>query len=231
MEIRLLRADEIECRVGTVNEKGVSLLLYLRAQVGMDILDRTFGPYNWRRSHQAINGDLFCTLEIYDAEKHEWIPKQDVGSCGNIEKAKSLASDSFKRSCFLWGIGRELYSAPFIWIPATDKVSIVKKNDSYYCNTKFKVDYIEYNKEREITGLRICDSNGNMVFEYHKKDSKESKSISKSNIELLRKEMERTKVSWAEIADRYGVSSEDDISPELFIKIIAALKKTKSKAA
>ena len=46
-EIRLLRADEIECRVGIVNQKGCSLLLYKDARADMRILDETFGVLGW----------------------------------------------------------------------------------------------------------------------------------------------------------------------------------------
>ncbi|NOW12590.1 hypothetical protein B0H35_000004 [Clostridium acetobutylicum] len=45
-----------------------------------------------------------------------WISKQDVGTESNTEKEKGQASDSFKRACFNFGIGRELYTSPFIWI-------------------------------------------------------------------------------------------------------------------
>ena len=116
--IRLLRADEIECRASMASEKGVSLLLYKDARVDQRILDETFGLFGWKRSHQCIDGNLYCTVEVYNKEIGEWISKQDVGTNGYTEKEKSQASDSFKRACFNWGIGRELYTAPFIWIPA-----------------------------------------------------------------------------------------------------------------
>ena len=64
VQIRLLTADEIECRVSTVNEKGVSLLLYKDARVDQKILDETFTPFGWRRTHQSIDGNLYCTVEI-----------------------------------------------------------------------------------------------------------------------------------------------------------------------
>ena len=116
--IRLLRAEEIECRIAMVNEKGLSLLLYKDARVDQRILDETFGAFGWKRSHQCIDGNLYCTVEVYNKDSGEWVSKQDVGTTGYTEKEKSQASDSFKRACFNWGIGRELYSAPFIWIPA-----------------------------------------------------------------------------------------------------------------
>ena len=98
--IRLLRADEIECRISTISEKGLSLLLYKDARVDQRILDETFGAFGWKRSHQCIDGNLYCTVEILDTKSGEWIAKQDVGTTGHTEKEKSQASDSFKRACF-----------------------------------------------------------------------------------------------------------------------------------
>ena len=121
-----LRADEIECRASLVSEKGLSLLLYKDARVDQRILDETFGIFGWKRSHQCINDKLYCTVEIYNKETGKWVAKQDVGTNGEQQKEKSQASDSFKRACFNWGIGRELYSAPFIWVPAS-KTEIQKK--------------------------------------------------------------------------------------------------------
>ncbi len=163
--IRLLRADEIECRVATVNEKGVSVLLYKDARVDQKILDEVFGAFAWKRTHQSIDGNLYCTVEIFDKENQIWVAKQDVGTTGYTEKEKSQASDSFKRACFNWGIGRELYSAPFIWVSAT-KTEIRKNGDRYLCSDRFSVAYIEYNEEREIAGLAIRnDSKGIIVYE------------------------------------------------------------------
>lgn len=161
--IRLLRAEEIECRIAMVNEKGLSLLLYKDARVDQRILDETFGAFGWKRSHQCIDGNLYCTVEILDRESGEWISKQDVGTTGYTEKEKSQASDSFKRACFNWGIGRELYSAPFIWIPAA-KTSIQKKGDRYLSNERFSVSAISFNGNREIVSLEITDSHGQAVY-------------------------------------------------------------------
>ena len=87
--IRLLKSNEIECRIATINEKGLSLLLYKDARVDQRILDETFGPFGWKRSHQCIDGNLYCTVEIFDQKSGEWISKQDVGSTGYTEKEKS----------------------------------------------------------------------------------------------------------------------------------------------
>ena len=162
--IRPLRANEIECRISTMNAKGLTLLLYKDARVDQRILDETFGAFGWKRTHQSIDGNLYCTVEIKDSKTGEWIAKQDVGTTGYAEKEKSQASDSFKRACFNWGIGRELYSAPFIWIPAA-KVNIQSKNGKLVCNDRFYVHYIAYGNDREIISLVIVNGNGELVYE------------------------------------------------------------------
>lgn len=171
--IRLLKADEIECRVSVIKENGLSLLLYKDARVDQKILDETFGIFGWKRSHQSIEGNLYCTVEILDKETGEWVAKQDVGTTGYVEKEKSQASDSFKRACFNWGIGRELYTAPFIWIPA-GKASIMYKEEQnkvkrFYCNDHFSVSSISYNDDREISGLVVVNDSGHTVYELKEK--------------------------------------------------------------
>lgn len=174
LKIRLLRADEIECRIGTISDKGLSLLLYKDARADMKILDETFGILGWRRTHQSIDGNLYCTIELWDESKHEWIAKQDVGTESYTEKEKGQASDSFKRACVSVGIGRELYSAPFIWVSA-QKCSIQKRGDKYVCYDKFAVSNIIYNDEREIVGLTIINSDtGEVVYNGYKKSAKKT---------------------------------------------------------
>ena len=161
--VRLLTAAEIECRIATINEKGLSLLLFKDARVDQKILDETYTPLGWRRSHQAIDGNLYCTVEVWDEDKGQWVGKQDVGTMSYSEKEKGQASDSFKRACFNWGIGRELYTAPFIWIPAA-KAKVYRKGDRYASNEHFSVKAIAYGKDREITTLEIVDSKGEAVY-------------------------------------------------------------------
>lgn len=150
---RTLRADEIDCRVGSISDKGLSLLLYKDARCDMNILDETFGPFGWQRHHSRENAN--CIVSVYDEQKGEWIEKEDTGTESNTEAEKGLASDSFKRACFNWGIGRELYTAPFIWVPAA-ACSISEKNGKLYCNDKFHVAEIEY-KDGAISNLVIAN--------------------------------------------------------------------------
>ncbi len=157
MEFRTLTEKDIDVRVAMVKENGVSLLLYKDARVDMEILDETVGAYNWKREHQFKDGKLYCTVSIWDSEKQQWIGKEDVGTESFTEQEKGQASDSFKRACFNWGIGRELYTAPFIWINP-ESCNIKEWKGKLTCNDKFTVEKIEI-KDKEITGLAIrCNS-------------------------------------------------------------------------
>ena len=164
MDIRLLKANEIECRIGRMNDKGIALLLYKDARADMKILDEVFGFDGWEREHQLIDGKLFCTVRVWSEKRNCWISKQDVGTESNTEKEKGQASDSFKRACVNLGIGRELYTAPFIWISA-------KKG--YDKSEKFEVKEIGYNEEREINRLLIVDSKGNECFRFGRPNKRE----------------------------------------------------------
>ena len=161
MEFRKLKADEIECRVSTVKSNGVSLLLYKDARCDMNILDETVGPMNWQRVHGRDNAN--CTVLIWDSEKAQWVGKEDTGTESNTEKEKGLASDSFKRACFNWGIGRELYTAPFIWVDSkacTIKASGRKDkygNDILTCSDRFQVISIGYDDNGKINSLKIAN--------------------------------------------------------------------------
>ena len=163
IEFRKLKANEIDCRIGTINQRGLSLLLYKDARVDMTILDETVGPLNWKREHSRDNRN--CIVSIYDEDKKEWVSKEDTGTESNTEAEKGLASDSFKRACVNWGIGRELYSAPFIWVKGEDANIEMGKNGKYRCNDKFSVLKLTYNKDGDIDGLAISNNKtGKMVF-------------------------------------------------------------------
>lgn len=167
---RPLEASEIDVRVAQISEKGCQLLLYKNARCDMDILDETVGSFNWSRRHDRDNAN--CIVSIFDTDKKTWIEKEDTGTESNTEAAKGLASDSFKRACVNWGIGRELYTAPFIWIPA-DKVEIKpNKNGKAMTYDKFEVQKIAYDGEqRNIVGLAIRNSkNKKLVFLWQKEN-------------------------------------------------------------
>lgn len=153
LNFRTLHPGEIDCRVAQINDKGLTLLLYKDARCDMNLLDETVGPMNWTRCHSRENAN--CTVSIYDSEREIWISKEDTGTESNTEAQKGLASDSFKRACVNWGIGRELYTAPFIYIKAGNYETKQMKNGKLGCKTRFAVKDIRYNDAREIVALAI----------------------------------------------------------------------------
>lgn len=173
LEFRTLTADEIDCRVGTVTDSGCSLLMYKDARVDMRLLDEVVGTTNWKREHQLINNCLFCTVSIWDEDKKEWVSKQDVGVESNTEKEKGQASDAFKRACFNWGIGRELYTCPFVWIKLGSDEWRQGTNGRKAPKTRFYVAAIEY-ENGNVSYLRIVDDNGRERFVFgHQKNTDE----------------------------------------------------------
>lgn len=166
IKFRLLRADEIEVRTQQTKENGTSVLLYKTARTDANLLDETVGAENWQNDFKSIDGKMFGYISIKC--DGEWVTKSDSGTEGNIEAEKSLASDAFKRAGFKWGIGRELYTAPFIWI-SSDVIQIKSYNGKYITNEQFSVSKIQYNENREIIALEIVNSKNKTVFTFNTK--------------------------------------------------------------
>lgn len=172
-DIRLLSSEDIEVRVAQTassNVNGqrvvkVNLLLYKNARVDMKIMDELFTPMGWKRTHKLIGDRLYCQVEVWDDQKKEWICKEDVGVESNTEAEKGQASDSFKRACVNWGIGRELYTAPRIAIELNEKEYSIDQNGRIKVWASFNVKSIGYDKtSRTITFLEIQDRFGNVRF-------------------------------------------------------------------
>ena len=228
---RTLKADEIECRVGTINAKGCSLLLYKDARVDMKILDETYGVGNWQRTHEVINGNLFCTIEIWNDKTKQWVKKQDVGTESYTEKEKGEASDSFKRAGFNVGIGRELYTSPFIWIIPKAEMKpyntkdidnneasefYAYKKDSYgkgiyTTKTVFEVTEIDYDDKGTINKLTIKDHKGNVRFSLV--PEKEQKEIIKL-MQEMKDLIEQTNTDRDKFYKYYKVTSDGEMTLE-----------------
>lgn len=222
-EIPLLTATDIECRIQQITNKGAVLLLYKTARVDMRILDEVYGSMNWQRHHEVINGNLFCTISVWDSEKSQWVSKQDVGAESNAEAEKGQASDAFKRAGFAWGIGRELYDAPFIFIQAP-----IDKYD------RFTVKEIKYDKEkREFTSLVIVDKKGKERYRLGTKtdrpqpkdstDDRRQKGIA-AIVELVKKnKAEQPFADW--LKDTMKVESLDGLTVEQLGTVYKGFKK------
>lgn len=176
VQFRDLKANEIDCRISTFNENYLTILLYKDARVDQNILDETVEPENWQRDHKQLKNNIYCGISIWDKEKKQWITKWDCGKESFTEAEKGEASDSFKRAGFNWGIGRELYTAPAIYIPYKDiegkeNYEIKTKNNKKTTCTKFYVEAIEITS-KEITGLAIKNNKNKRVFLYKKQVTK-----------------------------------------------------------
>lgn len=163
LEFRKLRADEIECRISICNEYGVGLLLYKDARCDQNILDETVGATNWQRHHSRDNAN--CIVSLWDSEKGQWIEKEDTGKESFTEKEKGLASDSFKRACFNWGIGRELYTAPNMFVKPKDLETYYQDKGKWCCRDKFEVTHIEY-AEDKICYVRVKNQKNNKNIDF-----------------------------------------------------------------
>lgn len=170
LNFRDLFADEIECRVGVVRDNGFTLLLYKNARVDMALLDEVVGVGNWQREHIILGNDIYCRLGIWNEELKQWVWKTDAGSSGTIEEEKSKASDSFKRAAINFGLGRCLYSAPFIYVyTKTKDGKLTGENPK---TSRYSVKVIEY-KDYKISRIAIINNETKqVVYSYGYKENK-----------------------------------------------------------
>ena len=231
MEFRLLRSDEIDCRISTCTEKGVSLLLYKDARCDMNILDETVGPFNWQRDHKELKGNIYCGVSIYD-NRGMWVTKWDCGKESYTESEKGEASDSFKRACFNWGIGRELYTAPFMWVPASELKTLSNSGGKWKCFDVFKVTKIEYDEKKiafvEIQNVKTKSyiSFGEPVKEKKKTEEVASQYIDEPKKNALISVAVEKGVVLSKVCERYGIESIDKMTVLDWTKAMAALRKS-----
>lgn len=185
MNFRYLKPEEIEVRVSQIyDENSCSFLLYKNARCDMNILDETVGPFGWQREHFECKGNLFCRVGIKDEKTGEWVWKSDCGKESQTEAEKGESSDSFKRACFNWGIGRELYTAPFIYVKNsnTEYVEFGKnQKGKLVLKSKIYVNSIEV-KDGKITYILLKNAKNNQtVFVYGKPEKEARKDYTNDN--------------------------------------------------
>ncbi len=232
-KFRTLKADEIDCRVSQIASNWCTLLLYKDARCDMNILDEAVGPMNWERSHSRDNAN--CTVSIYDESKKEWVSKEDTGTESFTEKEKGLASDSFKRACFNWGIGRELYTAPSILIVsrkdmnARGRETEIYKNDKgkFETKTRFYVELIDYDENKCIKDLIIRDHKNNIRFT---KLTKETEKKLGENLMRMKKlidlkEAKDKDFNRDNLYKYYGVESDSQLTNKQVEEVINLLEK------
>lgn len=183
-KFRTLRADEIECRVSKVGNGYVTCLLYKTARTDMDLLDETVGALNWSCDYEEVHGNLFCTISIYDEKRDRWIKKSNCGIESredNGNEKKGEASDAMKRAGFCWGIGRELYTAPSIFIRTKTIDDKGNKINHYY-----DVAEIVYDNSRRISHLVLTEK-GSIVFEWEADTFKNS--LTDTSVQMLKNQI------------------------------------------
>jgi hypothetical protein len=236
---RGLRPDEIDVRVGSVGKKGASLLLYKDARCDMNILDETYGPEGWQRKHEVINGNLYCGIGIWNKEIGEWVWKWDCGTESYTEKEKGEASDSFKRAAFNIGIGRELYTAGFIFVNCETEIIENTKNkyklkDPYKFSGAYVSDiqYKETEHKREITGLVIKDSKGVTLYSKFTQQPTDNpvnsevqnKTIDRIKLGALEEELKRTGVKTMQIIKEYSIPALRELKLEQYVELMKRLQ-------
>ena len=228
VKFRELRPDEIELRVGTCTSKGFSLLLYKTARTDSNILDEVVGCMNWQSDYKVVNDNLYCSIGIYDEDKKEWVYKWDCGTESYTEKEKGEASDSFKRAGFKWGIGRELYTSPFIWIVGNVEES--KTTGKY--QPSINVQEIKV-KEIEYSNNRICKiikkKKGIKIFEYDEKVKKENNLISTYHLALLNQKIIETETDLEKLLNSYKVKDTRELTEKQYQNAMKILEKKRNK--
>ncbi len=119
---------------------------------------------------------MYCDVGINrnyanEAASPDWVWKSDCGTESNYEEKKGESSDSFKRACVNWGIGRELYTAPVIRVKEGDCNLTQSKNGKLRCTDRFYVREMVV-EDGEIVRLVIYNNGRGIkrnVFEYDKR--------------------------------------------------------------
>lgn len=162
-----LSANEIDFRIQSINKGGyATILAYKDARVDINRLNDVCTPLGWKRRH--LNGNHNCVVSLWDDQNKHWVDKEDTGTESNTEAAKGLASDSFKRACFNWGIGTELYDYPIISVKLnSDEVNMSGQRPKQTWNLKLK-DWIWTTqfKDGKLSFIGAHDQNGNMRFQH-----------------------------------------------------------------
>jgi hypothetical protein len=178
MEIKIntpLAINEIDFRVQSINKGGyATILAYKDARVDMNRLDAVYGSEYWQKKYQSLNGNLFCSVGIYNTLLKEWVWKEDVGTESNTEKEKGQASDAFKRACFNLGIGRELYDYPIIQVKLLDN-EFKLLNDKPVPTWDFKLkewNWFSIFEDGKLVYLGAKDQNGTVRYNYDKRQKK-----------------------------------------------------------
>ena len=113
-----LTQDEIVWKIQSFT-KGTSpktiVVPYIDNRAVMNRLDNCFGAENWSSSFTELKDGIKCTLTI------NGVSKEDGADVTSIEPTKGGISDAMKRAATQWGLGRELYDYPRVFVKGQQK--------------------------------------------------------------------------------------------------------------
>lgn len=112
-----IQPNEIEWRVSNSKNGKMLVVPYITNRCVMDGFDEAFTPAGWQNTFSEWR-DKGVKCGIGVKIDNEWVWKYDGADESNIEATKGGFSDSMKRVAVQWGLGRDLYNYPAVYIEA-----------------------------------------------------------------------------------------------------------------
>jgi hypothetical protein len=135
------------------------IIPYIDARMVQERFDQAFGAENWQNTYNPEDGSGSISVKI----NGEWVTKSDVGVESQSDGIKGRASDAFKRSAVLWGVGRDLYLVGQKTLHLNDKEIPISEDGKIELRTPTAItNYM--NKMSTSVGLlyQICNLNKNL---------------------------------------------------------------------
>ncbi len=243
-----LTVKDIEFRVQSIvgqSKKYAIILAYKDARVDMKRLDEAVGSLNWQREHYQVGNHLHCKVSIYNEKTGQWVSKSDVGTESNTEATKGEASDSFKRACFNWGIGRELYGYPLIMVQLNDTEFRLNGQKAQATNKLRPMDWhweLQSADDGTVLFLKATDKQGMVRYQYKAQPfiadpqqvAKPSEYATKEQVSIIEnyRNMGDAQADYiASKLEQNGVGSISELSLQSAEKICKAIERAKKKHA
>jgi hypothetical protein len=108
--------ERVTWRPGTFtkDKTKAKALAYIDARDVMQRLDAACGPGGWQAEYSHVAPIIICRIGV--RVDGEWVWKANGAGQTDIEAEKGGASDAFKRSAVLWGVGQYLYDVDAPWV-------------------------------------------------------------------------------------------------------------------
>lgn len=205
---RPFEPSEIEWRVqsgGVKNGKTWAMVLaYVTNRAIMDRLDEVFGVGGWKNEFAPTPSMDGVMCGISAKIDGEWVTKYDGAQNTDIEAVKGGLSSAMKRTAVQFGIGRYLYHL-----------------DTGFANIQTT------RSENSLSGsVKDKENNKTVFFNYLPPELPPfALPITKSQIKIIEEKAKEKSVDMEKILDGYKITSLENGTQELGIKIIQALDK------